>query len=245
MAKRNGLSGTPRRPRRVTRARLVARRLGLLAVVGGLVWGVWWSPLFALEPSQVHITMDGALVSSADVLSAVQAFDGTALPRLDLGAVEEAVTGVSGVRDATVTRSWPRGLDVAVVERRPVAAIADASEGYVIVDSEGVGLSIVTEKPEDLPVVTVPIGEENARILAAALTVAGALPNELSARVEAVRAETEDSVTLFLRDGPRVDWGSGEDSDLKAEVLVLLLGSDLGEVSVIDVSAPTLPVTRT
>ncbi len=232
------------RPRPVTRGRLLARRLGVLAVIGGLTWGVGWSPLFALDSSEVRVTTDGPYVDSADVVAAVSAFDGTALPRLDTGAVEEAVATVAGVKAVTVTRSWPRGIEVDVVERRPVAAIADASVGYMLVDSEGVSLATVTEAPADLPVVTVPVGEENARILTAALTVAGALPAELSARVEAVRAETEDSVTLFLRDGPRVEWGSGEDSDLKVAVLVVLLRSDLGGASVIDVSAPTLPVTR-
>jgi cell division protein FtsQ len=220
------------------------RRLGVVVAGGGLIWGVWWSPLFALDPSNVDVSTDGSLVQGSDLLAAVAAFDGIALPRLDIGAVEDAMEAVPGVKDVTVSRSWPRGLDIDVVERRPVAAIADATTGYVIVDSDGVGLSIATERPADLPVVTVPLGEGNARILAAALEVAGALPEELSARIDAVRAETEDSVTLFLRDGPRVEWGSGEDSDLKVAVLLLLLRSDIGAVSVIDVSAPTMPITR-
>jgi cell division protein FtsQ len=205
---------------------------------------VWFSPIFALDPAKIDVTIDGPYVDGLAVQAALDPFLGTALPRLDIQTIESAIDAVQGVREATVTRSWPRGLLVAVAVRRPVAAIADAQVGYLYVDSEGVGLATATERPTDLPVVTVPVGEGNSRILAATLAVAGALPPELSSRVEAVRAETEDSVTLFLRDGPRVEWGSGSDSSLKAAVLLVLLQSDLAGVAVIDVSAPTLPITH-
>jgi cell division protein FtsQ len=188
--------------------------------------------------------MDGELVDPAEAHAAVDPFVGVSLPRLDLGAIEAAVGAVPGVREASATRSWPHGLVVEVVERVPVAAIADSGTGYILVDVEGVELASLVSEPTEVPVLTVPIGEDNARILTAALTVAGALQPELKVRVEAVRAETEDSVTLFLKDGPRVEWGSADDTDLKVEVLRVLLNSDAASVAVIDVSAPTLPVTR-
>ncbi|MBN2176206.1 MAG: cell division protein FtsQ/DivIB [Demequinaceae bacterium] len=231
-------------PSRPSAARIVVRRLGLLALVGALVWGVWWSPLFALRSEGVSISVDGSLVDPAEVREAVEPFIGVSLPRLGLDEVEAAVAAVPGVKGATATLSWPHGLAIEVVERVPIAAIADSRLGYLLVDVEGAVLASSTAAPEGMPVVTVPVGEENSRILMAALTVAGSLPPELAVRVEAVRAETEDSVTLFLRNGPRIEWGSAEDSALKAEVVVVLLGSDAASSAVIDVSAPTLPVTR-
>lgn len=224
--------------------RIVARRLGLLAAIGFVVWGVWWSPLFGLRAEEVAVVTDGELVDPALVDDAVGPFLGISLPRLNLTAIEAAVAEVPGVRGASVTREWPHGLMVEVVERVPVAAIADSGAGYLLVDIDGVELASFDSEPTEVPVVTVPVGEDTPRILTAALTVAGSLPPELVARVEAIRAETEDSVTLFLKDGPRVEWGSAEDSGLKVEVLLVLLGSEAASAAVIDVSAPTLPVTR-
>jgi len=233
-----------RRPSPLSSGRIVARRLGVLAAVGLVVWGVWWSPLFELRAEEVSVVMEASLVDPALVQAAIEPFVGTALPRLDLGAVEAAVTAVPGVREATVIRSWAHGLQVEAVERVPVAAIADSGAGYILVDVDGVELAFLDSKPTEVPVVTVPVGEDNARILAAALAVAGALPPELMVRVEAVRAETEDSVTMFLKDGPRVEWGSADDMDLKVGVLRVLLNSEASTVAVIDVSAPTFPVIR-
>ncbi len=208
------------------------------------MWIVWWSPLFALRADEVSVSSDGDLVDLEATRQAVEAFVGTPLTRLDPNEVEEALDSVTGVYDAQAVRVWPHGLSVEIVERVPVAVVADSNRGYLLVDIDGVELAVHEQPPEDLPVVTVPIGEGNSRILEAALTAAAALPPDLAIRVEAIRAETEDSVTMFVRDGPRIEWGSAEDSALKAGVVEVLLSSDEPAPAVIDVSAPTMVVTR-
>lgn len=222
----------------------MARRLGVLAIAGAIVWTVWWSPLFALRADEVSVSSDGDLVDLGAARQAVEPFSGTPLTRLDLGDVEEALRGVTGVFETQVVRAWPHGLSVEIVERVPVAVVADSSRGYLLVDIEGAELAVLPQPPDDLPVVTVPIGEDNSRILEAALTAAAALPPDLAIRVEAIRAETEDSVTLFVKNGPRIEWGSAGESALKAEVVGVLLSSGDPLPAVIDVSAPTLVVTR-
>ena len=89
----------------------------------------------------------------------------------------------------------------------------------------------------------VPAGDE--RVLQSALGVINSLPAELSARVTAISAATEDSVSFRLSKGPLVEWGSAEDSKLKGKVLMALLESKAAsKADVIDVSAPTLPITK-
>lgn len=231
-------------PRPVSTGRIVARRLGVLAVAGFIVWVVWWSPIFALRAEEVSVVSDGSLVDIDAVGGVVDVFVGKPLTRLDLGDVEEACGTVVGVLDVRAEREWPHGLTVEVTERTPVATIADSAQGYLLVDIEGVVLDILDQPQGDLPVVTVPVGEGNSRILSAALTAVAALPPELAIRIEAVRAETEDSVTLFVRDGPRIEWGSAEDSALKAQVIEVMLSVGGTPPEIIDVSAPTLVVTR-
>ncbi|MCR6711237.1 MAG: cell division protein FtsQ/DivIB [Demequina sp.] len=94
-----------------------------------------------------------------------------------------------------------------------------------------------------MPTLDVPAGDE--RVLQSALGVINSLPAELSARVTAISAATEDSVSFRLSKGPLVEWGSAEDSKLKGKVLMALLESKAAsKADVIDVSAPTLPITK-
>jgi cell division protein FtsQ len=68
-----------------------------------------------------------------------------------------------------------------------------------------------------------------------------ALPETVRARLATVRAESADSIELDLTDGVVVVWGSAEQNDRKAEVLVALMKQP-GRVYI--VSAPEAPAIR-
>jgi cell division protein FtsQ len=70
--------------------------------------------------------------------------------------------------------------------------------------------------------------------------VLAALPPDLAARVVSVGASTRDDVTLTLRSGALVRWGSVDQADFKAEVLRALLRQ---KRLMYDVSAPELATT--
>jgi cell division protein FtsQ len=67
-----------------------------------------------------------------------------------------------------------------------------------------------------------------------------AIPDEVRSTVVRVTAGSRDDVTLGLRNGATVRWGSVEDSALKARVLAGLLAV---KATRYDVSAPLLPTT--
>jgi cell division protein FtsQ len=137
------------------------------------------------------------------------------------------------------------GLRVIITTRVPVAAVARAEGGYVLLDDQAVQVAVIEAAPGDVPVVSIPLEVDNERILDTVIAVINELPADLRARVGEVSAATEDSVQFRLRDGPRVEWGSAEQSALKASVLQTILGSPQAQsAAVIDVSAPTLPITR-
>jgi len=71
--------------------------------------------------------------------------------------------------------------------------------------------------------------------------VVEALPDLLDGRVDHVVVATVDDITLRLRDGRSVVWGSAEESASKGEVLAVLLRR---EAAVYDVSVPGQPTTR-
>lgn len=236
--------------RRLTLRRVAWATAGVAAVVG-LGWVAFFSPVLALEPAQVAVEGEGTVVDPAAVLAVVAEYEGTPLPRLDTVELRRRVLDVPGVRAAEVERDWPHGLTITLVSREPVAAVPepagtpDAPAGYLLLDVEGVQVGRSAEPPAGLPVVEVPARDPEARAMTAVLAVLESLPPELAAQVTAAGAASEDTVSLTLADGARVEWGSAEQSALKARVLMTLRAAPASAgASVFDVAAPTMPITR-
>jgi len=229
--------------RNLARRQVVGLAAGAVGVLA-LGWLLFLSPVLALDSATTTVTGAGTVVAVDEVTQAVAAVDGTPLPRLDTVALRDAVLQVPGVREARVTRAWPHGLSIVLVAREPVAAVPEESGGgYGLLDMEGVQVGRVGKAPKGLPVVDVPVGE--ARTLTAVLSVLEQLPPELLAEVKAVAAGTQDTVTMTLRDGDRIEWGSAQETPLKVAVLLALRESEqAGDAKVYDVSAPRLPITR-
>jgi len=231
--------------KRTERRRLLARVGRWAALAGGvalLLWAFFMSPLFALDPAKIQLTGVADEIDPAAVDSVLASHDGESLALLNVPHMADQLRDLTGVRDAKVERVWPAGLRVTLVPRHPVAAIPEGT-GFALLDAEAVQVGVADQAPAGLPLVTVPLGDE--RILAAVLEVIRNLPAELLGRVSGVGAQTEDTVAFTLRDGPRVEWGSAEDSALKAQVLEVILASPTAATAgVVDVSAPTLPITR-
>jgi cell division protein FtsQ len=72
------------------------------------------------------------------------------------------------------------------------------------------------------------------------VAVARELPEEIRRRVVGIEASTRNDVTLLLKNGSEVMWGSAEEADFKAEVLLVLLKVD---ARYYDVSSPGVPAT--
>ena len=114
-----------RRPRRGARTLLAAMvALGVaVPIFAGLV---------TLPVQSVRISGEFARVSKSDIERAVAPMLARGLIGIDLDALRQAALGVPGVRDATVRRAWPDGVDIWVVERVPVARWAGG--GYLEID---------------------------------------------------------------------------------------------------------------
>lgn len=223
--------------------RVWGKRLGVVAAVATLAWVALLSPVFAMDPAKVEVSGYGTVVDPTAVRAAVAEFDGTALAVLNTGRVSHELKNILGVREAHVERSWPNGLVITIDSREPVAAVPDPSGGFTYVDNEGIQVGRTTDKPSDLPILGIPHGD--VRVLESALGVIAAMPEDLRERIASLNAATEDSVTFKLREGPTVEWGSAEQSPLKVEVLQVLLESKAAsKADTIDVSAPTLPITK-
>ncbi|MDI9588287.1 MAG: FtsQ-type POTRA domain-containing protein [Gleimia sp.] len=227
------------------RRKAIATRVGIalatIAVLAGIAWVVFFSPVFALSASKVKITGLNEDVAEVEVQDKLAPFIGTPLPRMAMTSVENAVGSVVQIESVKAQRAWPEGLDISVTVRKPIAAIQEGGE-FQVIDRDAVVLKTVPEKPEDLILVELNVDseEQRAQAMNRIATVSAEIPKELSERVDLMIG---DALTVELRtnDGRVIKWGDESDSKLKADVVLLLL--EQRPAQVYDVSTPSRPVT--
>ncbi|MGZ4436192.1 MAG: cell division protein FtsQ/DivIB [Nocardioides sp.] len=216
--------------------RRVAVAVLLLGAIGAGVWLVFFSSVLAVSGVRVEGTevLDPRLVRRVAAVPT-----GTPLATVDLGAIAARVEGIAGVESVDVSRSWPDKVRVLVRERTAVAVVE--RDGRLRgLDENGVLFRSYLSRPHDLPVIRMS-AHTHADALAEAARVAGSLPADLAARVSYVEVRTLDTISLRLRDGRDVLWGSADGSEEKARVLAVLLHQ---RATFYDVSVPGQPVIR-
>ena len=209
----------------------------MAVVLGALAWVVFATSVFAVR--EVRVT-GSAIAPPEQVRSTAEVTLGTPLARIDVDAVRARVRALPSVADVDVHRAWPSTLVIAVVERRPVAAVP-AADGYLLVDAEAVPFQSVARPPAGLAVVRVDSPGPSDPSTRAALSVLAALTPELRAKLSAVVAESPVRIHLELTGGRTVIWGDARDGATKARVATALLGQS-GRT--IDVSAPEVATVR-
>jgi cell division protein FtsQ len=216
-----------------------------LAIVIGAGWALLGNRVLVVR----SVTVTGTrLLSPGQVIVAADVPPGTPLLRVDAGAVARRVDAIPQVASATVTKDWPDRLVIAVTERVPVMAVRMAGGGYDLVDQTGVVVRWAKVQPAALPLLQTSLPGAALRGSAEVVAAAGVLAELspwLAGQVTAVQAtplaQGAEQVTLDLRDGKTVQWGSpGDAAQKNREVAILLPGG----AHQIDVSVPGTAVTR-
>lgn len=257
-----GLDGlrAEERPRKerapLTRARKLLYTALALAIIAVLyVVLVFFSPLLATQ----KITVRGAsLLETTQVEQKLEPLRGVPLTRIDEKKVRELIGQDNVIRSVQVESRPPHELVVTLKERTAVAVVKQG-DTYHTVDSDGVSLLESATQP-DTSVPLVRFSGDDPQTSAEFHTISTALsamPSELLAQVKEASATSTSSITLTLRDNTTVQWGTAEESELKAKVLLSLRQAiakraqeeksseaQTQKVTVYDVSAPRVPVTR-
>lgn len=212
----------------------------VVVLVAGVAWTFLYSPLFALSADSVTISGQSGDLSAEQVEAKVAPFVGTPLPRLDTGALRDAVDTLAPVRSSVVGKVWPHGVSVEVTMRSPAMVVEEGGR-YALVDDQGVEVTTTDSRPPDLPLAVLPgSGEARARAAGDVGEVWAALGSDLRPEVTGVTADGA-TITLALSSNRSVVWGTAEDSALKAQVLGVLLAQR--PATTYDVSSPHRPVT--
>src|SRR4051812_30954610 len=215
--------------------RYVIASVLLVVTTVGTVWLVFASSLLTVK----HVDVQGeSQLTNQQVLAAADVPVGAHLAQLDLAAIRTRVAGLAAVKRVDVSRDWPDGVLIRITERHEVAVV-DIGGRFQAMDSDGILFKSYARPPATLPrvVAGVTIGSD---ALAEAARVIDSLPSGLAARVDHVGVRGIDQVTLTMRSGATVIWGSDAQSSIKAEVLERLLAHP---ASTYDVSVPGQPVT--
>lgn len=208
----------------------------VLGLVAAVTWLVFFSSVLAVRGVQV---VGDDVLSPREVRQAAAVPTGEPLATVDLEAVSARVERLDPVLRVDVSRAWPDRVRVAVTERTAVAVVERGEElrGF---DANGVLFRSYPDRPPGLPLVQMGDGAQSDA-LAEAAAVVDALPAQLATKVEYLRVQSIDTISLQLRDGRTVLWGSAEDSEAKSRVLEVLLEQ---KAKWYDVSVPGRPVIR-
>jgi cell division protein FtsQ len=208
-----------------------------LAILAGGAWALLGSSLLVVR----HVEVTGnRLVTAAQVRQAARIAAGAPLATVNTVTAARRVEQLAPVLSATVRRSWPDAIVIAVRERTPVLAVA-APGGYQLIDSHGVTVRQATRKPASMPLLSSPPAVlRGSRAVNAAAVVFRQLPRGLRRRIASVSAASASSVTLHLTGGITVLWGGAGDPAQKVAELGMLLRR---HARFYDISDPNTAVT--
>ncbi|MEU1848960.1 FtsQ-type POTRA domain-containing protein [Streptomyces sp. NPDC019990] len=242
-------SGPPPRPRS-RRARLrVIVILGLVLVFLGFptIWLFYGSAWLRAETVSVSGTR---VLTPAQVEAAAGVPLGEPLISVDTEVIETRLRRtLLRIDSVDVVRSWPHGIGLKVVERTPVLFVQKGGK-FIEVDEKGVRFATVPEPPKGVPALELTLSRSGSaaglrrfgepRLVREAVGVARAVPAAVARETRAVKVRSYDGISLELRDGRTVTWGSSEKGAAKARTLTALMKASPGARH-FDVSVPTAP----
>ncbi|WP_406371104.1 FtsQ-type POTRA domain-containing protein [Streptomyces sp. NBC_00647] len=245
---RQKLESGPPRPPFLGRLRRLHRLIILLIAVvlagAAAVWILYGSPWLRVE----RVSTSGTRVLTAgQVEEASDVPVGSPLISVETEAIEaRLLRKLPRIDSVDVVRSWPHGIGLKVTERTPVLMVEKGAK-FVEVDAKGVRFATVSDAPKGVPVLELTVSRPAVlrrfpvdRLVREAVRIAGDIPDSVARDTRTVKVRSYDAVSLELRGGRTVEWGSAEKGRAKARTLLALMKAD-PEARHFDVSAPTAP----
>lgn len=218
--------------------RLLGYAAGTLAVVVLLGWVVGFSPVLAVRSVEV-VGVPASEVAAIKAMAQVPV--GEPLARVDADAVAARVAERATVADVSIERSWPSTLVIHASPRQPFLVVKNPQGQLQVVDETGVAYAQVSAPPRGVPTVNAATQAALSRdALSAAVSVLKVLPATVQKRVTNITVSSANLVTLRIG-RTSVVWGGIDEPERKLAIMTALLK---GSPKLIDVSAPSTPVTR-
>lgn len=232
---RKAFARRQRARRWLTLRKVLAGVLALL-LVGLGIYALWFSSWLRTEGVDL---VGNDLLTDKQVLAAAEVPTGGPLVSVDLEAIEKRVKSLAAVKKVDVSRKWPHDIRIEITERTPIAVL-DLGDRVVALDADGTSFPAPPRAREGLPRIRVGSGADKNALREGAAVVSS-LDADVAAMVSYVEVSTVDQILLHLRDDRLVKWGSADQSEDKAAVLLQLLKR---KATTYDVSVPGAPTTK-
>ena len=119
-------------------------------------------------------------------------------------------------------------------------AFATRQGKFLLGDKNGVTFIEVTRAPQGVPVIA-----GDRRFISDAMQIYDALPKKIRQRVARIDLPSKASITLELRGGLKILWGSVGDQEAKLTVLdALLAAPENKRARFVDIATPLTPTVR-
>ncbi|MDF7664690.1 FtsQ-type POTRA domain-containing protein [Bifidobacterium sp. ESL0745] len=224
--------------------------LAVLAVLAAVVWLLFFSPVFLLDPDQIEVSGENNWVGKVQVVSIADKQAGKSLLMVSSGYVEDELKKIPGVSMAKVEKVYPKAMKISITAQEPAAMLKTPDGGETAVDGYGRVLNKVGNvSTKGIPVIEVDNVEVSLRdrSVQQALKVLNLLSHDMRVAVTKVSAKTQDSVTTEINGGQRVIvWGDASDMKLKQAVVDKIINdpTKIGDKHQVDVSAPLRPIIK-
>jgi cell division septal protein FtsQ len=209
-----------------------------IVIFSGLVYLFAWSPVFTVRSIEtVGLPAD---VSSKAIITRSQIHLGAKLSRIEPRAAEKALSELSWIKNASVSRNWISGKVLVTITPRVAVGLY---KGRAI-DRQGALFELPGATPSGLPSVTASTPELGL----SAISLFTNLSADIRANLISISAANESSISSWQEWKGRtikVMWGSADQVDLKVSVLKALLAQPENQsIRRVDLSAPHAPIVK-
>ncbi|MCI6574203.1 MAG: FtsQ-type POTRA domain-containing protein [Arcanobacterium sp.] len=216
---------------------------GLMVMLSGLVWLLFFSPMLMFSADRVQVNGAGgsSIVSMADVRRVLADHNGERLVLMRPSVLAADVESIPEVAQADVHFGFPASVRIAIVPEVPIACAVEGSDCVAFAGS-GAQLHVGAEEKKTLPKLTVDDSAVKLANLAPRLDeVLTSMSPAVRKRITAVTVGAGTQFSFTLDGQAIVRWGTASQNAQKNTVLAVLLKE---QHQLYDVSAPTLPITQ-
>ena len=211
-----------------------------ILVIGVLGYLFGWSSVLEIRSIEVSGLKGAKTLTSKKVIRKSGIELGDKLARVNAGDVAEALSAYPEVAGVEINRKPLHTIELVISLRQVDVALATNQGKFLLADRNGVTFVEVARPPKGIPVIA-----GDRRFVDDAMTIFDALPKKIRKRVERIELPSKASITLQLRGGLKILWGSAGDQEAKLTVLqALRVAPENKKARFIDIATPLTPTVR-
>ncbi len=237
------------------RFNLLLSSLLVILVLGGLIYGLGWSTLIAVDAIEIKGTNQQKLISAQLVSGNSNLVINQPLARINPRSEENLIEDLVWIKSAKITRNWWSGKVTVLIEPRiPVAVFTKNGQEtstpiYLARDGKEFSSPQNFTKLAKISLAGRSSDSQESRQLIA--TFVANLPADLLATLTSLEITTDGTITTstnLRKPGLRINWGSANtpgDVTVKANVLKgLLLLPENKKITQVDLTIANSPIVK-